>query len=271
MRLTVSCRDTDYIPKTAEAGSVYTNTRGERIQLMHNGVQVLADKYYDDVLTRIIEGLKGHHEPQEEKVFYEILQMVEPGAMMMEMGAYWGYYSLWFQTVIKGSKNFMIEPVEENLRVGRRNFELNGRKGIFIQAWVGSQESNDTKPVTVTVDGLMKAYSIDRLAILHADIQGAEHKMLIGARQAIEGKKIRFVFVSSHGTRMHARCLGFLRKFGYCIIVEHTSHESFSHDGLIVATADSDFKKEIQISYRSPGFGKRIRSFLCRMHSHFAH
>jgi hypothetical protein len=204
-------------------------------------------------------------------VFYEILKMIEPGATMMEIGAYWSYYSLWFQRAIKGAKTIMVEPVEENLQVGRRNFELNGREGTFIHALVGSHSSPDTKPGTVTVDGLMKANSIGHLDILHADIQGAEHQMLIGARQTIEARKIRFVFISSHGTRKHARCLGFLRKFGYRIIVEHTSHESFSHDGLIVATADSDFRKEMTISYHSPSFGKRIRSFLCRVQSHFVH
>ena len=271
VRLAVSCHDTDYIPKVAEAGKIFTNSLGERIQVMHNGVQVLADRYYSEILTQIIAGLKGHHEPQEEKVFYEILKMVEPGTAMMELGAYWSYYSLWFQSAIKGAKNIMVEPDAENLRVGRRNFELNEMKGTFIHALAGSHDSPNTEPMTVTVDGLMKTNAIDRLEILHVDTQGAEHKVLIGARQAIEGGKIRFVFISSHGTRMHARCLGFLRKFGYHIIVEHTSHESFSHDGLIVATANPGLKNEITISCRSPGIGKQMRSLLCRLQSYFVH
>jgi hypothetical protein len=267
----VSCRDTDYIPKVAEAGTVFTNALGERIQLMHNGIQVLADQYYGAFITQIIEGLKGHHEPQEEKVFYEILKMVEPGATMMELGAYWSYYSLWFQTAIKGSKNFMVEPVEENLRVGRRNFELNGLKGTFIQALVGSQESNETKPGTVTVDGLMKSCSIDRLEILHADTQGAEHHMLIGASRAMAERKVRFLLISTHGYRMHARCLGFLRKHRYNVFVEHTPVESFSYDGLIAATADTNFKPLLSITLRSLSVEERIKSFLCRLQSYFVH
>jgi hypothetical protein len=270
-RLTVSCHDTDYIPKVAEAGNVFTNSHGERIQVMHNGAQVLADKYYSDFITRIIEGLKGHHEPQEEKVFYEILKTVEPGTTMMEMGAYWSYYSLWFQTAITGAKNFMVEPVAENLLVGRRNFELNGRKGTFIQALVGAEESNDTKPETITVDGLMQTHAIDRLEILHADTQGAEHKMLLGARRAIAGRRVRFVVISTHGYRMHARCLGFLRKHGYKIFVEHTPVESFSHDGLIAATIDASFSRRISISHRPLKVQERIRSFLCRVQSYFVH
>ncbi len=78
VRLAVSCRDADYIPKIAKAGSVITNSAGERVQFMHNGILVLADRYYSEMNTRTIEGLKGHHEPQEEKIFYEILKSIQP-------------------------------------------------------------------------------------------------------------------------------------------------------------------------------------------------
>jgi hypothetical protein len=267
--LAASCRDIDHIPKVADAGKVLVNSDGKRIQMMHNGIQVLADGYYSTPLTHLIEKLKGHHEPQEEKVFYEILKLVKPGSTMIELGAYWSFYSLWFQSAINGARNIMIEPEEENLRIGQENFELNRRKGTFIHALVGSKSLNDTKPPTVAVDDLMKIHSLDRLEILHADIQGAEHEMLLGGRQSFAGKKIRFVFISTHGTRMHARCLGFLRQLHYHVIVEHTTHESFSNDGLIVATADPDLKAKITISYRSSSFGGRFRSLLCRIHSHF--
>ncbi|HXB58992.1 MAG TPA: FkbM family methyltransferase [Candidatus Acidoferrales bacterium] len=269
IRLAASCRDMDHVPRVADAGKILTNAQGKRIQVMHNGIQVLADGYYSVFLTELIERLKGHHEPQEEKVFYEILKLVKPGSAMIELGAYWSFYSLWFQSAVQGARNIMVEPEEENLRVGRLNFELNGRTGTFIHALVGSKSSNDTKPPTVAVDDLMKTHSLDRLEILHADIQGAEHEMLLGGQQSFAGKKIRFVFISTHGTRMHARCLGFLRKHHYHVIVEHTTHESFSNDGLIVATADPDFKEQITISHHRSAFGKQIRSLLCRLHSHF--
>jgi hypothetical protein len=271
IELAASCRDTDHISKVTDAGKVLVNSQGKRIQVMHNGIQVLADGYYSTPLTQLIERLKGHHEPQEEKVFYEVLKLVKPGSTMIELGAYWSFYSLWFQSAVNGARNIMVEPEEENLRVGRQNFELNGRKGTFVHALIGSRSSPGTNPPTVTVDELMKTHSLDHLEILHADIQGAEHEMLLGARQSFAEKKIRFVFISTHGTRMHARCLGFLRKCHYHIIVEHTTHESFSNDGLIVATADPDFRAKITISYRPAPLGKKLRSLLCRVHSHFAH
>lgn len=38
---------------------------------MHNGVKVIAGGYYGSWMTEIIRLLQGHHEPQEERVFYE--------------------------------------------------------------------------------------------------------------------------------------------------------------------------------------------------------
>lgn len=67
INLTTSCRDSDYIPKVSNAGSVITAEGGDRVQVMHNGCIVLADAYYSSFQTEIIQDLRGHHEPQEEK------------------------------------------------------------------------------------------------------------------------------------------------------------------------------------------------------------
>ena len=46
-------------------------------QLMHNGSRKIILNSYSDTqwLTDVIYGLKGHHEPQEEKCFYEVLKL----------------------------------------------------------------------------------------------------------------------------------------------------------------------------------------------------
>jgi hypothetical protein len=92
--LTASCPDVEDIPKVQDAGMVFCNTSGEAIQLMHNGIQVVTNGYYGHFNSEIVKRLRGHHEPQEERVFYEILKLVEPGTVMIELGAYWSYYSL---------------------------------------------------------------------------------------------------------------------------------------------------------------------------------
>jgi hypothetical protein len=105
-----------------------------------------------------------------------------------------------------------------------------------------------------TVDSIVAQERIDKLDILHLDIQGVELDALKGARQSIETGKIRFVFVSTHhyaissDPAMHQKCLDYIRSLGGHIIAQHTVLESYSGDGLIVASfdkTDKDFKVTI--------------------------
>ena len=70
VQLTVSCEDTDYIPKVPDAGKVFRDGLVP-YQLMHNGVKITEGCYCGDYMTDVNFGLQGHNEPQEEKVFYE--------------------------------------------------------------------------------------------------------------------------------------------------------------------------------------------------------
>ncbi|MGH7237078.1 MAG: hypothetical protein ACREGF_00910, partial [Candidatus Saccharimonadales bacterium] len=93
--MTISCRDSDYIPKIKNAGAI-TSRGGQQVQIMHNGLRVVVGGYHGEWMSRIIRELKGHHEPQEEKVFHEILKQLDDSAVMIELGAFWSYYSIWF-------------------------------------------------------------------------------------------------------------------------------------------------------------------------------
>jgi hypothetical protein len=264
--ITLTCRDTDAIPKGADAGRIVTEPDGTRVQIMHNGVRVVADGYYDPGLSNIIAALHGHHEPQEEKVFHEVLRVIRPGGVMIELGAYWSYYSLWFRQAVPDARNIMVEPVAENIDVGRRNFALNRAEGVFLQALVGDRERTDLTPPMVCVDGLMARYGLDEIEMLHADIQKHEYAMLQGARRAFGERRVRFAFISTHGGLIHSRCLGFLRRRGYRILAEHTRYESFSADGLIVATRERDHLP-VPISHRR-GAKIALKSFVYRLLSH---
>ncbi len=266
VHLTTSCRDSDYIPKSsnANAGSVVITETGDRVQVMHNGCMVLADAYYSSFQTEIIQDLRGHHEPQEEKVFYEVLKHVKPGAVMLELGAYWSYYSLWFQHSIDRSVNYMIEPTQENLEVGMKNFELNNKKGTFIQAFIGKQCDNATHPKTITVDEIMQLYNLNYLDILHSDIQGHEYDMLMGAEDTLVNKKVKFIFISTHGLRVHYQCIKLLKKYGFHILASHTPRESYSIDGLIAATSDLEYQREIPISKNNISFTTLVKSLVAQ-------
>lgn len=233
---TISGDDSDYIPKVVGAGEIFYDEK-VAYQLMHNGVKIILNSYYDvQWLTDVIYGLKGHHEPQEEKCFYEILKYIPENATMIELGSYWAYYSLWFASQIKEAKNYLIEPDPRRLEIGRRNFALNNKIGVFRRGFVGKMKDNepDTRGADwISIDDFIESQKIEHVNILHADIQGAEFEMLETTVRNLE--KIDYFFISTHGSRCHIPCLDFLRTHGFIILAEHNDSESCSGDGLIVA------------------------------------
>ena len=254
----VACREADYIPKVPDAGQVRVDGAGKRVQVMHNGLLVLADGYYGPSITRIVERLRGHHEPQEEKAFYEVLKVIPPGSVMIELGCYWAYYSLWFQKAVPGARTFLVEPNRDALKCGMRNFQLNGLRGDFTEAFVGRVSSpgwlnaggrgGSNEVPQVCVKDLVQSKGISPVSLLHSDIQGFEHEMLLGCGSLLDEKKISFLFVSTHSLKLHYQCLKYLVRKGYSIIGEHTPKESYSEDGLIAASAAPDALPAIRVS-----------------------
>ena len=138
----------------------------------------------------------------------------------------------------------------------------------FVHASVGDTQSRESEPLTITVDELAKKEDLTKIEILHADIQGHEYAMLLGTTDLLKSKLVRFVFLSTHGFKIHAKCLGFLRKRRYKIIAEHTPGESYSVDGLIVACADWNVDK-IKVTKKPQGIRDRTKSLACRYLSYF--
>lgn len=247
VKLALLCRDCDYIPKIKNAGFIfYDNKLKIEYQLMHNGVKVLSGGYHGKWMTNIIKGLRGHHESQEEKVFYEVLKHIHEESVMIEVGSFWAYYSCWFNKMIKGSKNYMIEPNLEKLKIGEINFKLNNISGDFTQGFVGKNstplgnfiDSDGTKKIVpkICIDSFIKEKGIEHINILHADIQGDELDMLYGCKECIKNSKIDYIFLSTHDNK-HDKCLKYLLDNKFKIISEHSIPESFSGDGLIVVCA----------------------------------
>jgi hypothetical protein len=236
--LTMSCNDADEIPKCVDAGKVFEENEIVPYQVMHNGVKVIKDGYCAAWMTDLIYGLQGHHEPQEEKVFYEVLKYIPPKAVMIELGSYWGYYSLWFAKNIDAAQNYLIEPDSERLEMGRRNFALNNLSGNFFRGYIGNcgtDAGNFQGARKIEIDSFLEENRIEHVAILHSDIQGSEYEMLKSAVRSMELEKIDYFFISTHSEKIHADCMDFLEKYHYTIIAEHSPEQSYSVDGLIAA------------------------------------
>ena len=203
-------------------------------QVMHNGVRIHLGSYYGDGMTSLLFENKGVHEPQEEKAFAEVLRHLPPKPAMLELGAFWGFYSLTFRKSFPEGQSYLIEPDRHALQSGKHNFRLNNLHGKFFNYYVSDRPAPGKIPVT-TVDEFLNTNNISKLHVLHSDIQGFESKMLRGAESSLREARIDFIFISTHSNSLHEECKQFLSALSYIIVCDADLDESFSEDGLIVA------------------------------------
>jgi hypothetical protein len=245
--VTLACRDSDAIPKVCDAGRMF-ELEGEPLQVMHDGTLVLAGGYYGTWISRVIADLYGHHEPQEELLFHSLLGHVRPGTLFVELGAYWAFYTNWYLGAVAGSRAVCIEPEEAHLAVGRRNLGLNHREAKLIRACVGEvfrpamEDGGVASAECLDMPALEERIGHEPIELLHMDVQGAETGFLRSMRRSEAAELVRFMVISTHhesisgSSSTHDDCLEELRSQGAVILAEHSVAESFSGDGLIVAS-----------------------------------
>jgi hypothetical protein len=230
----LACPDNVDIRRVPNAGQIMD---GDII--MHNGLRVAYGTYgtYDAAHTmRVLEKNAGVHEPQEEKIFQQVLPLMPSGAIMVELGAFWGFYSLWFASQVENAGCFLVEPVWSNLNAGRLNFALNKLNATFINGFVGARHRRQPfQPPIVSVDWLAETYGLKKIHVLHSDIQGYERQMLDGAKQTVDEGRVDWIFISTHSNALHNECREWLDARDWKIIADANLDESYSVDGLLVA------------------------------------
>ena len=224
------CADPDnkYIPRVKDAGKIV-----DGYLIMHNGIKVLMGEfaYCNDFADIIFTTNKGVHEPQEERVFMEVLRHLPKKSTMIELGSYWAFYSMWFKKEVQDANCYMIEPNEERLVCGEKNFALNKMTGSFIKGKIG----NDA----IRIDDFIKEKNLDVVHMLHSDIQGWEFQMLQSCEQSIAENKIWYFFVSTHTQELHYDCLNFLKDHGFVIIASADfDFGTYCFDGVLVARSE---------------------------------
>lgn len=225
--------DNKHIPRAPNAGKII-----KKSLIMHNGIKINPLSYCSYPMLKMLIKNKGVHEPQEERVFLEVLKTLPPKSVMLELGSYWAFYSMWFFSTIKKATCYMVEPNKECLHSGIKNFKLNKMNGIFYNAYIGRKFLvNEKGEKTISVDFFVKEKNIDFIHILHADIQGKELEMLYGAKKLITDKKIGYIFISTHSNVLHELCIHFLTDYNFILICSVNLDETYSYDGLIVMRA----------------------------------
>jgi hypothetical protein len=215
------------IERVPQAGYVEHDT-----VYLHNGLRVpfAGPGAYYGPFSQLLIINRGVHEPLEEFVFQEILKRLPEDASMIELGAYWGHYSMWLKQKRPKAGVILVEPEPEFLKAGQANFERNGFKGEFIKAFVGTGKFE--------VDEFFRNRKIKSLDILHTDIQGFETEMLLGARDVLARRRVRYLFISTHSQDIHNGVVTSLNNAGYRVEVssDFDTHTT-SQDGFVFASS----------------------------------
>jgi len=198
--------------------------------ILHNGHMVPVDgagAYYGD-FSKILIYNRGVHEPVEEFAFQEVLRRLPVAPTMIELGSYWAHYAMWFKQARPNGCVWMVEPEITHIEAGKANFARNGYRGTFIQDFVGKGRFE--------VDAFMDKERLETLDVLHCDIQGFEGEMIEGAWRTLAERRVQWLFISTHGQRLHQTLADSLSGHGYRIeISSDFETETTSFDGLLVA------------------------------------
>ena len=199
---------------------------------LHNGlrVPVAGPGAYYGPFSQLLVINRGVHEPLEEFVFQEVLKCLPDAPSMIELGAYWGHYSMWLKKERPKGQVILVEPEPECLKAGQDNFARNGFEGEFIQAFVGTGKFE--------IDDFFRNRKIKQLDILHTDIQGFEVEMLQGARDVLARRRVQFLFISTHSQQIHGEIVGQLGDLGYRVeISSDFDLQTTSFDGFVFASS----------------------------------
>lgn len=198
--------------------------------IMHNGIKIKLDSYFPKLIMPMLIANKGVHEPEEEAYFSRVLKRIKrKNPVMVELGAYWGFYSLWFMKEQEGGTVHLIEPDLDRLDAGKINFILNDVEGYWTHAFMGTDG--------LKLDDYADTHKLDHIDILHSDIQGHEFDMLLDAKRLFESRKVSFAFISTHSNEIHRACCRYFENCDYKILFDIDMNHSSSYDGLIVASS----------------------------------
>lgn len=179
---------------------------------------------------KIARVLLGSYEPEQTALFEEL---IKPGAVVFDIGAHAGYYSL-LAGVLTGpaGKVVAFEPNPKNHFYLKEHMRLNDCRNVMVvESAVGDREGeasfafgpgSGTGKVAeggkltvsmVRLDDFARQHNL-RPHFLKIDVEGGEAAVLKGGAHVLQDSK-PVIFLSTHGADIHRECLAMLKKSAY--------------------------------------------------------
>lgn len=166
--------------------------------------------------------------------------------VMLEIGAFWGLWSLVFRNRFKSGQNILVEYGSHQLEVGERNFRLNGYKAEFIHGGIGLEQSGTqmrketdvlySKNLVAGIAGPeldikneLEIRGVSRVDLVHMDIQGSELTALEHFKKLnlFNSLDIKIICVATHSALIHTKVRYLLIQQGFRIDYEELTYGKF--------------------------------------------
>ncbi|HEU0298322.1 MAG TPA: FkbM family methyltransferase [Longimicrobium sp.] len=179
---------------------------------------------------KVLRILNGTYEREQTRLFQE---HIRPGATVLDVGAHVGYYTL-LAAVLAGESGRVhaFEPNPQNADFLRRHVRINRLGNVRVEQAAVSDRAGAARfdfgtgsgtghlaqggaleVRTIRLDDYCAEHGLAPAAV-KIDVEGAEVSVLEGARRMLERHR-PVIFLSTHGTEVHAASLAFLRGLGY--------------------------------------------------------
>jgi len=194
----------------------------------------------------------GRYEPQETLVFN---RLVGPGAVVVDVGANWGYFTLLAaERAGRNGRVFALEPnpalferlqanvVENGFanvtcldvaaadRSGEMPFIGEGSIGNSgLSRFAGAAERSDFVARTIQLDALLDDAAVAQVRLVKIDVEGAEVSVLAGMQRGIARRRYEHVLLEFHPWAFECprvtfdQCVDALWSAGYSgLLIDHT-------------------------------------------------
>lgn len=176
----------------------------------------------------------GTYELEKQKLFQKT---VGPGDVVYDIGAHAGFYAL-LASILVGEKGkvFAFEPLPQNIFFLKKHVEMNNCRNVQIMEMAVSEKSgrgnfeksadsfsgqlSDGSGLQIEIaslDDLIKNRKLLPPTVLKIDAEGAELKILKGARSLLKIYR-PIVILATHSSELHKDCLNLLKEeFNYAL------------------------------------------------------